>query len=380
MAPATRRLLLLALLARGTHSFTAHRSRTLRRRTLSQRAAATKPQKQATTRESSNGVLDPDRAAAKAAAGGARIVEIRDFVQHLHGDEDDDGNDAAATAIVGGSGVQAFQHEVVITHKSDEATTTTGTGAADLAALSLVQLKDVAASMDVEPSSGHKGHKATWVQAITEAHQQATTHRSPPSSTAASAAAASTPVATHATSTPAATAGGGDASAVAISDDAAAESPEGGGVDSSWLFPRVALLAMAAVCGTNFPLVKDLEEVHSESSVALVRFALAALPFLGSLQCPAPVRNAGLEIGAWCALGYITQAIGLHLTEVRPSVRSFVRSSESEGGGLCVMFFRPSVTSSVPFRHSLTHSLIHISPPQRFRPFPDSFATDLLVG
>ena len=82
----------------------------------------------------------------------------------------------------------------------------------------------------------------------------------------------------------------------------------GDGIDMEWLFPRVALLGMAAVCGTNFPLVKDLELTHSvcasleppstlvvkhalsphvclhntgyppiqESSVALVRFSFAS--------------------------------------------------------------------------------------------------------
>lgn len=95
---------------------------------------------------------------------------------------------------------------------------------------------------------------------------------------------------------------------------------------AEWLFPRLSLLAMAAVCGTNFPLVKDLEEAHSEGSVAFVRFMLATLPFLGSLKCSNAVRNAGLEIGLWCSMGYITQAIGLHLTEA------------SKGAFICALF------------------------------------------
>lgn len=82
----------------------------------------------------------------------------------------------------------------------------------------------------------------------------------------------------------------------------------------SALWGSAALLLMAAVCGTNFPIIKDLEATHPESNVAALRFLIAAAPFLTSLSCPPAVAMAGAEIGAWCALGYLCQAVGLHLT------------------------------------------------------------------
>ena len=39
----------------------------------------------------------------------------------------------------------------------------------DLKVMSLVQLKDLAASLGVAPSSGHKGRKATWIEIIVDA-------------------------------------------------------------------------------------------------------------------------------------------------------------------------------------------------------------------
>ena len=86
---------------------------------------------------------------------------------------------------------------------------------------------------------------------------------------------------------------------------------EGDGDDGK-TWARCALLVMSLVCGTNFSLVKLLEESHSEASVALVRFSLGMLPFLGCLKAERKVALAGLEIGAWGAFGYITQAVGLH--------------------------------------------------------------------
>jgi len=81
------------------------------------------------------------------------------------------------------------------------------------------------------------------------------------------------------------------------------------------LWPRLALLGMSCMCGSNFPILKLLEESHSEGSVALVRFGLATLPFLGSLNTAPAVALAGVELGTWASLGYITQAVGLHLTD-----------------------------------------------------------------
>ena len=88
----------------------------------------------------------------------------------------------------------------------------------------------------------------------------------------------------------------------------------------AWAAPRLALLAMAGTCGANFPLLHIAEAAAAPADVALVRFACALLPFVPMLVQRAGSGEAdrtmgpGLEIGAWCALGYVTQAVGLSLT------------------------------------------------------------------
>jgi len=83
-----------------------------------------------------------------------------------------------------------------------------------------------------------------------------------------------------------------------------------------WL-PRVALLIMAMLCSTNFTLIKVLEESHPVEAVAAVRFGIAALLFLPMLSKHMTWSSviSGGEIGLWCALGYVTQAIGLQYTD-----------------------------------------------------------------
>jgi len=87
--------------------------------------------------------------------------------------------------------------------------------------------------------------------------------------------------------------------------------------DFAKMAPRALLLAMAVFCSTNFTLLKVLGEGHSEAAVAATRFSVALLPFL--VLIPKHINwlsiRSGVEIGLWCALGYITQAIGLQTTE-----------------------------------------------------------------
>lgn len=81
---------------------------------------------------------------------------------------------------------------------------------------------------------------------------------------------------------------------------------------NAWL-PRVSLMLMALLCSTNFTTLKILGEGRNEAVVAAVRFALAMLPFLPVLHKHAQWSNikSGVEIGLWCALGYVAQAVGL---------------------------------------------------------------------
>eukprot|EP00929_Paragymnodinium_shiwhaense_P050144 TRINITY_DN25274_c0_g1_i1.p1 TRINITY_DN25274_c0_g1~~TRINITY_DN25274_c0_g1_i1.p1 ORF type:complete len:485 (+),score=109.83 TRINITY_DN25274_c0_g1_i1:60-1457(+) len=84
-----------------------------------------------------------------------------------------------------------------------------------------------------------------------------------------------------------------------------------------FLLPRVLLLFMAGCCSTNFTFLKILGTGHSEAVVAAVRFLVACVPFLPLL--PKHMNRtsiiSGVEIGLWCTLGYISQAMGLQTTE-----------------------------------------------------------------
>jgi len=95
--------------------------------------------------------------------------------------------------------------------------------------------------------------------------------------------------------------------------------------DLEYLGWRVGLLLISGICATNYPLIKLLETSYGGSEVGAVRFPLALLPVLPALLTEVKgifrgdEKNiahlkAGMDIGAWCVLGYITQAIGLDMT------------------------------------------------------------------
>eukprot|EP00904_Undaria_pinnatifida_P005012 jgi/Undpi1/1640/HiC_scaffold_11.g05030.m1 len=90
---------------------------------------------------------------------------------------------------------------------------------------------------------------------------------------------------------------------------------------------RALLLGVAAIWGTNFPVVKFVESHAgvSDATAAFVRFAIAAgamLPFADWAE--KEVLFAGMEIGAWVSFGYFTQAIGLQTSDA--SVCAFLCS------------------------------------------------------
>jgi len=111
-------------------------------------------------------------------------------------------------------------------------------------------------------------------------------------------------------------ANGGGSGAAAVADSPPGFAFLGGvldGVDLAKWLPRVSLMLMALCCSTNFTLVKLLEDGHSEQAVAAVRFCVALLPFLPLVPkyMDWVSFTSGVEIGAWCVLGYVTQALGL---------------------------------------------------------------------
>ena len=89
---------------------------------------------------------------------------------------------------------------------------------------------------------------------------------------------------------------------------------------------RVGLLIVSGIMATNFPLMKLVETAHySGAEMSAVRFAIAIVPFLPSLvtEVGRVARDegnsracavGGVEVGLWCVLGYVTQAIGMDMT------------------------------------------------------------------
>ncbi len=103
---------------------------------------------------------------------------------------------------------------------------------------------------------------------------------------------------------------------------------------------RLLLLLSAALYGTNFSVVKQLDEIIPVGVSSTLRFGLAAFAMLPLLVAPLSdefqnsVKNttagkatyvfmepsrlsvglAGMEIGLWNSIGYISQAIGLRTT------------------------------------------------------------------
>jgi len=102
---------------------------------------------------------------------------------------------------------------------------------------------------------------------------------------------------------------------------------------------RMLLLLSAALYGTNFSVVKQLDEIIPVGVSSTLRFGLAAFAMLPLLIAPLSeefqnnVKNtaskttyafmepsrlsvglAGMEIGLWNSIGYISQAIGLRTT------------------------------------------------------------------
>mmetsp|Transcript_25053 Transcript_25053/g.37913 ORF Transcript_25053/g.37913 Transcript_25053/m.37913 type:complete len:494 (+) Transcript_25053:68-1549(+) len=108
---------------------------------------------------------------------------------------------------------------------------------------------------------------------------------------------------------------------------------------------RMLLLLSAALYGTNFSVVKQLDEIIPVGVSSTLRFGLAAFAMLPLLIAPLSeefknnVKNtasktttyaflepsrlsvglAGMEIGLWNSIGYISQAIGLRTTAASTS-------------------------------------------------------------
>lgn len=69
-----------------------------------------------------------------------------------------------------------------------------------------------------------------------------------------------------------------------------------------------------SLSASDIPVVKEVEEIMDPALFTVVRFAITAIPFLPFVfkaRGDDQTRNAGLELGVWVSLGYLTQALGL---------------------------------------------------------------------
>jgi hypothetical protein len=108
------------------------------------------------------------------------------------------------------------------------------------------------------------------------------------------------------------------------------EGEEGGGEEGNNLVYKGMLLVVAMLWGSNFGALKYLDTCGVDVSLlTALRFLLASVALLPSLWGKGTgVLKAGMEVGLWVTLGYITQAIGLETTDVRACVRVYVRDEQ----------------------------------------------------
>ncbi|RLN39623.1 uncharacterized protein C2845_PM01G30970 [Panicum miliaceum] len=76
----------------------------------------------------------------------------------------------------------------------------------------------------------------------------------------------------------------------------------------------IMLNALTVIYASDIPVLKEVEALTEPAVFNMVRFVVAAIPFVpfavrafGDRR----VRNAGLELGVWVSLAYLAQAIGL---------------------------------------------------------------------
>lgn len=77
---------------------------------------------------------------------------------------------------------------------------------------------------------------------------------------------------------------------------------------------------MSGVCatGSNIAVIKETEFSLDPASFSVGRFAIAALvfaPFLKDAFKQPALAKAGLELGVWSSIAYLTQAVGLITTD-----------------------------------------------------------------
>ncbi|KAK9278907.1 hypothetical protein L1049_028488 [Liquidambar formosana] len=76
----------------------------------------------------------------------------------------------------------------------------------------------------------------------------------------------------------------------------------------------ILLNVITIIYASNIPVVKEVEAVMDPAAFSAVRFAVSAIPFLPFVfwaRDDVQTRNAGIELGLWVSLGYLSEALGL---------------------------------------------------------------------
>lgn len=88
------------------------------------------------------------------------------------------------------------------------------------------------------------------------------------------------------------------------------------------LSPRVRglilLNILVLLCGANWVVLKETENVFDPFTFAALRFTLAAAvfsPWVSDAVKDRTILRGGLELGLWSALAYMTQSVGLETSD-----------------------------------------------------------------
>lgn len=133
-------------------------------------------------------------------------------------------------------------------------------------------------------------------------------------------------------------------------------------LNPSRLSPRVRglilLNILVLLCGANWVVLKETENVFDPFTFAALRFSLAALvfsPWVGNAVKDRTILRGGLELGLWSALAYMTQSVGLETSDASRAsfISTFtVRPSVTSSSAHC-MDSRPSCSTQLMFEHNV---------------------------
>lgn len=80
----------------------------------------------------------------------------------------------------------------------------------------------------------------------------------------------------------------------------------------------ILLNVVTVIYASDIPVLKEVEQIVDPALFSVVRFAVTTIPFLPFMlkeSLDSQTRSAGIELGFWVSLGYLTQALGLLTSE-----------------------------------------------------------------